>query len=163
MQHTTYPYKNQEFNIKVNRMPIWFVETQSTGDPTSGSIILETKTVLDELWGPIGKLEITWESCDESDYYHPRVVKRNIESYTSIGVAFTRKKNDWVNNHMLTIWYGIRRKLIKSNYYEEQSIHGIFHCEFTKRILEFNASILKEHFQGFEIYLIDALYSIECH
>ncbi|MFX1237392.1 MAG: hypothetical protein ACFFAS_16760 [Promethearchaeota archaeon] len=163
MQQTTYTYNNQELNIKINLMPIWFNETHISGNKARGSIILETETIYDDIWGPIGKIEINWEECKLSDYYHPRMVKKSIDTHTSIGVTFLRKKNDWVNSHILTIWHGIRRKLIKTTYYEESSIHGIFHCDISLRVIEISAAIVKDHFIDYERYLLDAFYNIECH
>ena len=163
MQKTTYIFEKSDYNLILNRMPVWFEETNSSGNENAGSIRLETKNVTDELWGPIGNIEINWEHLDPSKAYFPKIVQKNIDVYDAIKVSLTKKKRDWLNSHNYTIWYGKRRKLIKTTYYEEISIHGIFYCDITQRAIDMNSGILNENFKGFESYILDAFNSIVCH
>ncbi|MFX1273446.1 MAG: hypothetical protein ACFFBP_16570 [Promethearchaeota archaeon] len=163
MHKTTYVYDKPEFGLKLNLMPIWFKEIETSGDINAGSIILESQNIFDEFWGPIARMELNWENKDVNDFYHPREVQKNIDVYSGIQVAVTKKKNDWINSHNYTIWYGHRRKLIKTSYYEELSIHGIFYCDQSNKIYDLNAGVIKEHYEGFEPYILDAFNSIVCH
>lgn len=144
-------------------MPIWFKEVEASGDNENGSIILESENIYDENWGSLAQMEINWTSKEMNDFYHPKEVQRNIDMYTGIQVALIKKKNDWLNSHNYTVWFGKRRKLIKTTHYEEHSIHGIFYCDYSKKIFNLNAGIIEEHYKGFEPYILEAFKSIECH
>lgn len=163
MQQTTYTYENEEFNILVRRMPIWFEEFEISGDLQQGSIILHSQNIFDDDWGPVAKIELNWEKMNLEKYYHPRALQKNIDVYGAIKVVLTKKKKDWLNSHIYTLWHGTRRKLIKRTPYVELSIHGIFYCENTQRVIDLNAGVIKEYFQGFEPYIIDAFNSFVCH
>lgn len=163
MQKTTYIYEKKEFDFKMNLMPIWFQETSTSGDEKEGSIILESQNIYDEFWGPIAQMEINWEKKPMNEFYHPKEVQRNIDMYSGINVNVMKKKNDWLNSHNYTIWHGHRRKLIKTTYYEELSIHGIFYCDKSFKLYNLNCGVIKEHFEGFEQYILDAFNSMVCH
>ena len=163
MEKKTYIYENREFNILINRMPIWFEEFNILGKTEKGSIMLHTTNIYDEMWGPAAKIEISWELLEIESFYHPKIVQKNIDAYTAVDVALTKKKNDWNNSHNYTLWYGTRRKLIKTSYFEELSIHGIFYCDITQRVIELYAGVLKDNYEGFEPYILDSFKSVICH
>lgn len=163
MQQTYYIYEKSEYNFLLKKMPIWFKENQILGDDNRGSIILHSQNDFDDYWGANAKMELDWVKMELEDFYHPREVQKSMDVYTSINVTISKKKNDILNSHDITWWRGQRRKRVELIIYEEKSIHAVFYCEYSKRLINMHCGIIKEYFGGFEPYILDAFKSIECH
>ena len=163
MEQTYYYFEKSEFNIILNKMPIWFKENQILGDENQGSIILHSQNDFDDYWGANAKMELDWIKKEREDFYHPREVQKSMDVYTSINYTITKKNNDLLNSHNVTWWRGQRRKRVVAKVYEEKCIHAVFFCEYSKRVINMHCGIINEYFGGFESYILDAFKSIECH
>jgi len=163
MQETYYVYEKPEYNVLMNRMPIWFKEVQIIGDQNQGSIILHSQNDFDEYWGANAKMELDWVKMEREDFYHPREVQKSIDIYNSINFNITQKKNDLLNSHNITWWRGQRSKRVGLTIYEEKCIHAVFYCEFSGRVINLHCGIINEYFGGFEPYILDAFKSLMCH
>ena len=89
MQYSYYVYEKLESDFKLNKMPIWFREVNFEGDENKGIIFLETQNEFDELWGPIAKMEISWEKKDRLKYFHAKEVQRSIDAFNAIKIVVT--------------------------------------------------------------------------
>ena len=163
MQQTNYPFKKERFGFSVNKMPIWFGEVETNGDDQKGTIELHTGNVYDEIWGPNGKIDISWEKIDRGSFLHAKEVQSSIDQYNAINIVVTKKEQVWLRSHEMTIWYGNRSKMIRKRYYRENCIHGVFYCDVTERLFNIHAAVIKEHYEGFKTYILDAYNSVECH
>ena len=163
MQQTNFAYSKERLGLLVNKMPIWFSEIEVTGNDQDGSISLHTASKYDEVWGPNGKMDISWEKLDRGSFLHAKEVQKSIDQYNSIQIVVTQKEQVWLRSHELTIWYGSRSKMIRKHFYRENSIHGIFYCDITERLFNIHTAIILEHYEGFKPYIIDAYNSIESH
>jgi hypothetical protein len=163
MQQTNYPFKKERLGISINKMPIWFGETEITGDSENGSITLHTGNKYDEIWGANGKMEISWEKMTRPDFLHSKEVQNSIDQYNAIKMVITNKEQVWLRSHELTIWYGNRTKMMRKRFYREASIHGVFFCDVTERLFNIHTAIILEHYKGFKTFILDAYNSIECH
>ena len=163
MEKTSYIYQNPHSNVTINKMPIWFEEDSVEGDQNNGYIAWSTKNQHDEIWGPLAKIQLEYTRMERSKFYHPKEVQNSIDQYNAINVIVSKKENDWLNSHEITIWYGSRRKLIRKRYYKEKSIHAIFYCDITERLFSVHASIIEDNYEGFRPYILNSFKSIFCH
>ncbi len=163
MQYNYYVYEKSEVSIRLNKVPIWFVEKAFTGNQVSGQISLHTQNIYDEIWGAMGRIDIEWEKKGRFEYLHAREVQKSIDMYNAIKVVVTDKEIDWVRSHEFSIWYGQRTKMVRKRVYPEQHIHAVFFCENTERQFDLHSTIIREHYEGFKPYVLDAMKSIICH
>lgn len=163
MQYSYFVYKKSEYNIKVNRMPIWFKEVQSEGDVNEGHIILHSNNDYDENWGADAKMEINWLKKERLDFLHYQEVQNSIDVFNAINMVITKKENTWVMSHEFTYWFGNRSKMIRKKYYVENAIHSIFYCDLTERLFSIHTSIINKHFDNFKPYILESFKSIICH
>jgi hypothetical protein len=163
LQRSYYIIEKPECNLIINKLPIWFKEVEFDGDEISGKMTFHSHKDYDENWGPEAKIEISWEKKDRITFYHPREVQESINAYNAINVVVSNKENIWIRSHEFTIWYGSRTKMIKKKYYVENSIHGIFYCDLTERLITLHAIIIKVHYDEFKQYILECFKSIICH
>lgn len=163
MQYSYFVYEKSEYNIKVNRMPIWFKEVQSEGDVNEGYIILHSNNDYDENWGADAKMEINWLKKERLDFLHYKEVQNSIDVFNAINMVITEKENTWVMSHEFTYWFGNRSKMIRKKYYVENAIHSIFYCDLTERLFSIHTSIINKHFDNFKPYILESFKSIICH
>jgi hypothetical protein len=163
MEYTFYVYKKPECNLSINKMAIWFGETEFKGDENNGSVIFHSQKNYDEIWGPNSTLELNWETKDRADLYYYKEVESSIETYNAIGIVVTKKERDWLMSHEFTVWFGQRRKMIRKRYYVERVIHGIFFCEISERLINIHTSVIESKYDNSKPSLLKTFNSIECH
>ncbi|MBD3194269.1 MAG: hypothetical protein GF317_04385 [Candidatus Lokiarchaeota archaeon] len=163
MEFSYYVYENKNLNININRMPIWFNEVQVDGDESEGTITLHSQNEYDEVWGANAKMEITWEKKDRLDFFHYKEVQRSIDMYNAIKMVITKKEEDWIRSHEITFWYGHRKKIIRRKFYQENTIHGIFYCDISGRLISLHTAIIQEYFENFKPYILESYKSFQCH
>ncbi len=163
MQQTYYVYERPEFNITINRMPVWFKEKKIEGNEKEGRVILHSANEYDENWKANAKMEISWETKSRLDFAHYKEVQKSIDIYNSINMVVINKENTWVRSHEFTFWFGNRRKRINRNYYEEQAIHGLFYCDMSERFFSLHSTIIEQLYQNFKPYIIECYKSVKCH
>jgi len=163
MQKSTYLYEKEDLGLTIGKLPIWYVESECTGDKQQATINFYTKNEYDEIWGPISKIEISWDKKGRSETYHAKEVQKSIDIYNSIKIVVTKKETIWVRSHEFTYWFGSRTKIIRKKFYPEMSIHGIFYCDISERVIDIHVAVIKEHFEGFKPYIIDMFNTIICH
>lgn len=163
MQYNYYVYEKSDFNLKINRMPIWFKEIEIDGDQNEGNIILHSNNEYDENWGANAKMEITWYKKDRLDFMHYREVQNSIDVYNVIKMVITEKENTWVGSHEFTYWLGNRSKMIRKKYYTENAIHSVFYCDLSKRLFSIHTSIIDKQYENFKPYILECYKSIICH
>ncbi|MHA1726386.1 MAG: hypothetical protein ACTSXH_16365 [Promethearchaeota archaeon] len=162
-EKTTYVYEKPESNIRITKMPIWFEETSAEGNQENGYISWETINHHDEIWGAIAKIDLEYSKLERSKFFHPKEVQKTIAQFNAIDITVSKKENDWINSHELTIWYGTRKKLIRKRFYRENSIHAIFYCDMSERLFSIHASMIEVHYEGFKPFILNAFKSITCH
>ena len=158
-----YIYQKSEANIIINKMPIYFKEVEFTGDKTKGTIRFDSQNNYDEIWGPNAKLEIEWSPKERTRFFHAKEVQESIDAYNAIKVVVTRKETSWLNTHEFTYWSGGRNKIVRKRYYPENHIHGTFYCEFTERQFELHTVVIREHYEGYKPFILEAYNSLICH
>ena len=104
MQKSYYQYRKEECRIGIDRMPIWFKETEFDGDQNKGYIIFQTENEYDEIWGPNAKMEISWEKKGRTETFHAKEVQASIDMYNAIKVVVTKKEMIWLRTHDFTYW-----------------------------------------------------------
>jgi len=163
MEYNFYVYKKLECNLTINKMAIWFGETEFEGDENNGSIIFHSQNIYDEIWGPDSTLELNWEKKDRANLFYYKEVESIIEIYNAIGIVVTKKERDWLMSHEFTTWFGQRRKMIRKRYYIEKVIHSIFFCEISERLINIHTSVIESMYDNFKPSLLKTFNSIECH
>jgi len=163
MQKNFYQYQKEEYNLSIDKMPIWFKEVEAQGDENKGRIVFHSQNEYDEIWGSNAKMEISWEKKGRIETFHAKEVQNSIDMYNAINIVVTKKEQVWIRSHEFTFWYGNRTKMVRKRYYPENVIYGIFYCELTERLFNFHTTIIKKHFEGFKPYIIEAYNSIICH
>jgi len=163
MEYNYYVYKKPECNITINKMPIWFKEVEYSGDNKEGEIKLHSQNDYDEIWGANAKIEIFWEKKERSKFYYAKEVENSIQTYNAIGLVVTSKENSWLLSHEFTYWYGRRTKMIRKRFYPEKSIHGIFYCDITERLINIHTAIIDKFYENFKPFITNAYASIVCH
>lgn len=163
MEYNYYVYNKPECNININKMPIWFKEVEYNGDEHEGLIKLHSQNDYDEIWGPNAKMEIFWEKKGRDKFYYAKEVENSIGTYNAIGLVITSKENSWLLSHEFTSWYGRRTKMIRKRFYQEKSIHGIFYCDMTERLINIHTAIIDKFYENFKPFIINAHKSIVCH
>ena len=163
MQKNYYIYDKPNLKILVNKMPIWFNEINVEGNENEGIITFETNNIYDEIWGPNAKLKIEWSKKERVDFFHAKEVQASIDMYNAINVVVIKKERDWLNSHEFSYWFGKRTKMVRKRYYPENFIHGIFYCDMTLRQFSMTSEIIREHYEGFKPFILEAFNSINCH
>jgi hypothetical protein len=163
MQKNYYIYEKPEYKININKIPIWFKETLNEGDENKGTIVFKTHDEYDEIYKSIAKIELNFVNKDRLDFFHAREVQESIDIYNAINVVVTKKERTWLNSHEFSYWFGQRSKMIRKRYYPENHIHGLFYCELTNRLFEIHSTIIRDHYEGFKPYILEAFNSIVCH
>ncbi len=163
MQKNYYVYEKPELNFIIYKLPIWFKESSYEGDEKKGTIFFNSYNEFDEIYGSNAKIEINISEKERLDFYHPKEVQESINLYNAINVVVTKKERTWLNSHEFTYWFGNRRKMIRKRYYQENHIHGLFYCELTGRQFDIHAVVVKDHYEGFKPFLLEAYNSINCH
>ncbi|MFX1455905.1 MAG: hypothetical protein ACFFDB_11085 [Promethearchaeota archaeon] len=163
MEYSFYVYQKPESKLNINKMPVWFKEATFKGDEDNGFITMHSQDDYDEIWGPNSTLELTWEKRDRTNLFYYKEVEKSIETYNAIGIVVTKKERDWLMSHEFTLWFGQRRKMIRKRFYIEKSIHGIFYCDITERLINIHVSIIEKLYDEFQPNVLKAFNSIECH
>ena len=86
-----------------------------------------------------------------------------LNTYNSIGLVITSKENSWLQSHEFTTWFGRRTKMMRKRFYSEKSIHGIFYCDITERLLNIHTAIIDKFYENFKPFILKAYSSIICH
>ncbi|TFF90768.1 MAG: hypothetical protein EU548_01320 [Promethearchaeota archaeon] len=163
MQKSHFVYSNEKVNVGVNKMPIWFKESEVQGNEEEGSIKFVSQNDYDEIWGPNARMELSWERKGRAEYFHAREVQSSIDMFNAIQVVVTDKENNWINSHEFTYWFGNRTKMVRKRYYPENIIHGVFYCDMTERQFNISAYVIRKHYDGFKPYILEGFNSIVCH
>ena len=163
MQKNYYIYEKANLKILVNKMPIWFNEISVEGDENKGIINFESSNDYDEIWGPNAKIEFEWFKKERLDFFHAKEVQASIDTYNAINVVVVKKERDWLNSHEFSYWFGKRTKMVRKRYYPENFIYGLFYCDMTLRQFSMTAEIIREHYEGFKPFILEAFNSIICH
>jgi hypothetical protein len=163
MEYNYYVYNKPECNIKVNKMPIWFREFEYNGNNQEGTIKLQSQNDYDEIWGANAKIEIFWEKKERNKLYYAKEVEKSINTYSAIGLVITSKENTWLLSHEFSYWYGRRNKMIRKRFYPEKSIHGIFYCDISERLINIHTAIIDKFYENFKPFIVNSYKSIVCH
>ncbi len=163
MQQNSYHYKKPIVQIEIEKMPIWFKETEFNGEPSKGTIKFQDQNMYDEIWGSNVKIDLTWQKKDRNTYFQGREVQESINMYNSINVVVTEKQQGWMRSHEFTYWLGDRTKMIQKRYYPENYICGVFFCEQSERLFTIVASVIRKHYEGYKPYILELFNSIVCH
>jgi len=163
MEYNYYVYQKPEGNLEVSRMPKWFKEIEFKGDEQNGNIIMQSQNDYDEIWGANAKIDISWEKKERENLFIGREIQASISRYNSIGLFITSKENSWLLSHEFTIWYGKRSKMIRKRFYPEKSIHAIFYCDITQRLINLHTAIIDKYYENFKPFILKAYSSIICH
>ena len=163
MQKNYYIYEKPEYKIVINKMPIWFKEIEFSGDQNKGTIKFATYNDYDEIWGPNAKIDLEWVQKERINFFHAKEVQASIDMYNSINVVVIKKERIWLNSHEFSYWFGKRTKMIRKRYYPENFIHGVFYCDISERQFNITCEIIREHYDGFKPYILEAYNSIVCH
>ncbi len=163
MEYNYYVYNKPEGNLQVNKMPIWFKEVEFDGDENKGNLIFHSQNDFDEIWGSNAKMDISWEKKERESFFFGREIQTSIDTYNSIGLVITSKENSWLLSHEFTTWFGRRSKMIRKRFYPEKSIHGIFYCDITERLINVHTAIVDKFYENFKPFIIKAYNSIICH
>ena len=163
MQKNYFIYEKSEFNVTINKVPIWFKEVEVTGDENKGTIKFHSQNNYDEIWGPNATMEFDWLKKDRTKFLHSREVQESIDIYNAINVVVTKKEQVWLHTHEFTYWSGGRSKMIRKRYYPENNLHGVFYCELTERQFNMHSVIIRDHYEGFKPYILESFKSIICH
>jgi len=163
MEYNYYVYAKPECNFVINKMPIWFREVEYNGDDQEGNIQFHSQNDYDEIWGPNARMELAWEKKEREGLYIAKEIENSISTYNAIGLVITSKENTWLQSHEFTFWYGKRTKMIRKRYYPEKSIHGIFYCDMTERIINIHTVIIDKYFKNFKPFIEKAYTSMICH
>ncbi|KKM94928.1 hypothetical protein LCGC14_1193310 [marine sediment metagenome] len=163
MEYNYYVYKKPEINLIINKMPIWFREKEFTENENNSSLVLHSENSYDEIWGPISKMEVTWEKKEKRNLFYYKEVEATIQTYNSIGFIVTEKERGWLMSHEFTHWYGHRHKMIRKRFYLEKVIHGIFYCEVSERLFHIHTSIIESMYENYKPYILKSYSSLICH
>jgi len=163
MEYNYYVYEKSEGNLQLTRMPIWFKEVEFSGDQNKGNLILHSQNDYDEIWGANAKMDISWEKKERQNFYYGREIQASISTYNSIGLVITSKENSWLQSHEFTTWFGRRSKMMRKRFYSEKSIHGIFYCDITERLVNIHTAIIDKFYENFKPFILKAYSSIICH
>ena len=163
MEYKYYVYEKPEGNLHLTRMPIWFKEVEFNGNQNNGHLTLHSQNDYDEIWGANAKMEISWEKKERENFYYGREIQASINSYSSIGLVITSKENSWLLSHEFTTWFGKRSKMIQKRFYSEKSIHGIFYCDISQRIINIHTAIIDKYYENFKPFILKAYSSVICH
>ncbi len=165
MQKSYYIYEKPGCNIVINKMPIWFkeIESEFIGDNNKGSLKFETFDNYDENWGPIATISLSWDKKERFKFFHAKEVQQDIEMFNAINVVVIKKERGWLNSHEFTTFYGKRTKMVRKKYYSENFIHGMLYCDMTERIFNFTSEIIRNHYEGYKPYILEAFNSFNCH
>lgn len=163
MEYNYYVYNKPECKLILNKMPIWFREIKFDGDDSEGFIELHSQNDYDEIWGADAKMEISWEKKDKTRLFYAKEVQNSIDIYNAIGLVITSKENSYIMSHNFTIWYGKRSKMIRKRYYNERSIHGIFFCDNTSRLINIHTTIVDKLYENYKPFIHKCYNNIECH
>ena len=163
MEYNYFIYSKPECRIVINKMPIWFQETEYEGDENQGSIILNSQNDYDEIWGPESKIEISWEKKDRINLFYYKEVQNSIDIYNAIGLVVTEKNRDWLLSHEITFWLGHRTKMIRKRLYHENGIHCIFYCDVSERLFNIHTSVIGNKYEIFKPYILNSYNSVICH
>jgi hypothetical protein len=163
MQRNYYTYEKPECNITINKLPIWFKETFYEGDQNGGTLKFQSYNNYDEIYGSDATIELNFIKKERVKFYHAKAVQESINIYNAINVVVTHKEDSWINTHEFTCWYGGRTKMIHKRYYPENHIHGLFYCELTERLFEIHSIVIRDRYEGFKPYLLEASNSVICH
>ena len=144
-------------------MPKWFQEIEYNGNEAEGNILLHTQDEYDEIWGPNSKMEVNWEKKDRMNFFYYKEIQNSIDVYNAIGLVVTGKNRDWLMSHEITFWYGHRNKMIRKRYNVEKSIHCIFYCDVTERLINIHTSIIAEMYEKFKPFILSSYNSVLCH
>lgn len=163
MQKNYFIYQKPECNILINKMPIYFKEVEFNGEEKKGMIKFFSHHDYDEIWGPNAEMEINWESKERTKFFHAREVQDSIDMYNSIKITVVNKETVWLNSHEFTYWFGNRTQMIRKKYYPEIVIHGVFYCEISERQFNLHTKVIREHYEGYKPFIIEAYNTLVCH
>jgi hypothetical protein len=108
-------------------------------------------------------MEISWEKKERENFYYGREIQASINTYNSIGLVITSKENSWLQSHEFTTWFGKRSKMIQKRFYSEKSIHGIFYCDISERLINIHTAIIEKYYENFKPFISKAYTSTICH
>ena len=163
MQYNYYSYEKPEASIIVSKMPIWFNEVKFEGDQKEGSLNFHSQNEYDEIYGSNAKMDISWEQMDRLNVYHAKEVQKSIDIYNAIGMVITSKEDSWLNSHEFTSWEGSRSKMMRKRYYKENSMHGVFYCDVTSRVINVHVNVINKYYENFKPFILKSFTSILCH
>jgi hypothetical protein len=165
MQSETWQYLNQNLQIQINKISNLFAKdlTKEEGDKEKGKITFIAKKTVDEIWGPEGKIVVSWEKTDPTQYHHGLKVKETIRMFSAIEVIAMKKETYWHLSHELTYWLGTRQQIMQKRYYPSNIIHSIMFCELTHRLFEIHCVILSNYYGKYENWLLEVIKSLQCH
>ncbi|MFX1496247.1 MAG: hypothetical protein ACFFBH_01850 [Promethearchaeota archaeon] len=163
MEYNYYVYDKPECNLLINKMPIWFKEVKYEGDQSEGTILLHSQNDYDEIWGSDAKMEIFWEKMDPASLFYAKEIQKSIDIYSRIGLVITSKEDSYLMSHNVTFWFGRRAKMIRKRYYNEKSIHAIFYCDNTNRLINIHCAIIDSVYENFKPFILKCYNNIVCH
>jgi len=163
MEYKAYVYLKPEANLIINKMPIWFRELDFDGDTNEGHLILQSQDEYDEIWGSNAKLDISWEKKERTSLFYAKEVQKSIDTYNAIGLVVTKKENDWLLSHEFSRWFGQRTKMLRKRFYKEKSIHAVFYCDKTERMINLHCAVIEKYYENYKPYIIAAFNSVVCH
>lgn len=163
MEHSYWIYRNEDFGLSINKVPIYFERDTENGTFDEGSSVFKSGSMFDDIWGPDVKITVSWEKADRMTYHHGKKVRESIKMYNAINVGISKKKTEWLQSHECTFWWGRRKHMIKGHLYGSNLIHSIMLCEQTSRIIEVDARVIENRIRNYEALILEFMKSLVCH
>jgi len=163
MEHTYWIFRSPEHNVSIERVPIYFQQTELQGTSEAGTVKFESYNKMEEIYGPDVTLEVYWETVDRSIYHQGNRVQQSFDMYNAIKVNITNKETIWNRSHDNTYWYGTNSKIKQRRFYISNHIHCITLCEQTSRVFELHSTIISNVYTNYKDIIIAAMKSLLCH
>jgi len=163
MEHTYWVAKYPDQNISIEKVPIYFQQTELQGNSEAGTVKFASHNAMEEIYGPNVILEVYWETTDRAIYHQGNRVQQSFDMYNAIEVNVTDKKTEWNRSHEGTYWFGTRSQIIQKHFYNSNHIHCITMCEQTSRVFEMHATIISNMYTNYKDLVLAAMKSLLCH
>ncbi len=154
-------YKDYAKNLTLSQVPEYFSKRKEEGDARKG-VYLFTTADLDDVYGEVANLEVTWEETNPVRY-HVGKESALLTNDLLIGVGVTDKKVLKVNGHDAYYLVGAKKEVRKSRVYMTTTVLANWVCPQTKRKFVVRVNVHRENFPGMEEHIITAIMGIICH
>ena len=163
MEHTYWRFQSPEMKVSVEKVPIYFQQTELQGNFEAGTVKFASYNAMEEIYGPDVTFEVYWETVDRSTFHQGNRVQQSFDMYNAIEVNITDKKTEWNRSHEGTYWFGKRSQIKQKRFYNSNHIHCITLCEQTSRVFEMHATIIANMYPNYKDLVLAAMKSLLCH